>query len=533
MSDPTTRSSGTGTAKAKSDDASPVLVARGIRKSFAGVAALSGVDLVLRPGEVHALMGENGAGKSTLIKILTGFYRHDGGQMTFAGRTYRPTSPSDAQAAGVSVVHQEVNLLPHLTVAENVMLGRDLGEGPGLSRVASLVFKGWINWRSWRTRARKAVARLGLDIDVDRPLGSYPIAVQQIVAIARAIDTDARVLVLDEPTSSLNAQEVERLFAVIEKLKSEGVAIVFISHFLEQVEAISDRITVLRNGQLIGEFEANRLTRTQLVEKMLGRELAKVDAVTKITAKEEALEDQGIPFIEANDFGKTGYLFPMNLAIRTGEAVGISGLLGSGRSELASLLFGDESADRGVLKLDGRATKFRSPLEAMEHGFALVPEDRKAQSIFPDLSIRENLIVALQAKRGWLRPLSKAKQTAITETYMKRLRIKASGPEQKIRELSGGNQQKVILGRWLATDPRCFVLDEPTRGIDIGARFEIEALIRDLRESGLSIVLVSSEIEEILRLCQRVVVLRDRAKVTELSGEELNESRLMQAMAEA
>jgi simple sugar transport system ATP-binding protein len=496
----------------------PILLqATGVTKRFPGVLALDGVDFVVRAGEVHALMGENGAGKSTLIKALTGVHPRDAGEITLNDASIHPRSPREAEAAGISTVYQEVNLIPDLSVAENIALGR------ATRRL------GFVRWGEMRTRARKALARLGLAIDVDQTLSTCSIAVQQLVAIARAIDVSARVLILDEPTSSLDEKEVAELFTVIRRLRDEGMAIVFVSHFLDQVYALSDRITVLRNGRLVGEFPATELPRLQLVAHMMGRELKDVEAMHH---RASAPTPAGESVLSARGFGRRGTLAPLDLDVRSGEVLGLAGLLGSGRTELARLLFGIDRADSGEVTVAGRAVHVRSPSEAMREGFAFTPEDRKTQAILPNLTVRENLIVAMQARRGLWRRIPRAEADRLTADYIRALGIKASGPEQLISQLSGGNQQKVILARWLATKPRLLILDEPTRGIDVGATADIERLLSQLRSEGLALVLITSETSELARNSQRVIVLRDRVKVGELTGEAINEQAIMHAIAE-
>jgi simple sugar transport system ATP-binding protein len=493
-----------------------LLELRGIGKSFPGVVALAGVDFTVRAGEIHALLGENGAGKSTLIKVLTGVHPADAGEIRLGGRLIRPAAPKEAETLGISTVYQEVNLVPSLSVAENITLGRQPGRF------------GLLNWRAIRRRAQAALARLEVVCDVDAELGSLSVAHQQMVAIARALDTSARLLVLDEPTASLDEKEVAELFAVMRKLKAEGLGIVFVTHFLDQVYAVTDRLTVLRNGQLVGEYATADLTRLQLVGKMLGREVSAADFSASAAAAPAAT---GQPLLAARGLGRRGAIAPVDLSLHPGEVVGLGGLLGSGRTETARLLFGIDAADSGGISFKGERARCGSPREAVRLGLAFCSEDRKAEGILPNLSVRENLIFALQGKRGALRALSRAEQAQLCAHYIKALRIKTADAETPIKNLSGGNQQKVLLARWLATQPAVIILDEPTRGIDIGAKQEIEQLIAKLRDDGLAVLFISSEIDEVVRNCSRVLVLRERRLTGEVAGAELNSERLMHLMA--
>jgi simple sugar transport system ATP-binding protein len=485
----------------------PVLELRGIGKQFGGIAVLRDVQLSLRAGEIHALMGQNGAGKSTLIKVLTGVLASEGGEMRLDGRPIRPGSPLEAQKLGISTVYQEVNLCPNLSVAENIFAGRYPRRG------AAQGFR--IDWAAVNRRAAELLARIGLEIDVTRLLASYSVAVQQMVAIARALGVSSKVLILDEPTSSLDDDEVEKLFEVLRRLRSEGLAIVFVTHFFNQVYAVSDRITVLRNGAWVGEWRTAELGPTALIAAMLGRELA---AQSARPAALPALDEAAPALLQAEGLAQAGQLQPVDLRVRAGEVVGIAGLLGAGRTELARLLFGLEAPDRGVLKVDGRAMRFSSPADAIRQGFALCPEERKTDGIVAELSVRENIALALQARLGARRFLSQAEQTALAERFVASLGIKTTSVETPIGLLSGGNQQKAMIARWLATEPRLLILDEPTRGIDVAAKQEIMEEILRLARAGMAVVFISSEMSEVVRVAHRIVVLRDRQKVGELPG---------------
>jgi simple sugar transport system ATP-binding protein len=495
----------------------PLLEVRGVSKRFPGVQALAGVDFCARSGEVHALMGENGAGKSTLIKVLTGVYRGDGGEILLEGNPFHPRSPLQAQQMGVSTVYQEVNLIPHLSVAENILLGRQP------------MRLGAIRWREVRRRAEQALAQLDLQMDVSQPLSSYSIAIQQMVAIARALAVSAKLLILDEPTSSLDSNEVARLFAVLRKLKAEGLGVLFVTHFLEQVYEISDRITVLRNGSLVGEYQTRELPRLELIAKMLGKELEAMEALPQ--QRESSRESAQEALVRVRGLGRKGAIAPFDLEIHSGEVVGLAGLLGSGRTEMARLLFGIDASDTGQVEVGGRGVTAMTPSRAIANGIALCPEDRKTCGIIPDLSVRENIILALQGSKGWLRAFSRKRQAQIADNYIKALNIATPDAEKAVKELSGGNQQKVILARWLAANPSLLILDEPTRGIDVGAKTEIQKLILELCQEGKAILFISSELEEVVRCSSRVAVLRDRRKIAELAGEQIDEQVIMHTIA--
>jgi simple sugar transport system ATP-binding protein len=493
---------------------------QGIVKEFPGVTALDGVDLRLFPSEIHALMGENGAGKSTLIKVLTGVYPAERGDITLAGSPVRFAGPLEAQHCGVSTVYQEVNLCANLSVAENVFIGREPRR------------LGCIQWREMRRRARAVLARVQLDIDVSAPLSSYSLAVQQMVSIARAVDVRASVLVLDEPTSSLDQQEVTQLFRVMRQLKDDGIAIVFVSHFLDQVYAISDRMTILRNGRLVGEYPTAQLPEVELVSKMIGKELATLEAIEGHDRPSLSRLESRDPLVRIDGVGRKGAIAPFDLSIHRGEVVGLAGLLGSGRTEVARLLFGADRADSGTVEIEGKAVGLRSPRTATAHGIAFCSENRRTEGLVPDLTVRENVILALQAARGWLRPLPRKQQDALADRWITALDIRPADPEQLVRNLSGGNQQKVLLARWLITRPKLLILDEPTRGIDVGAKAEIQRLVVTLADEGMSVVYVSAELEEVLRLSHKVLVLRDRTVVAEVPNDEsLTPARVVQTIA--
>jgi simple sugar transport system ATP-binding protein len=487
-------------------EATIVLEARDIARAFPGVQALAGVELTLRAGEVHALMGQNGAGKSTLIKVLTGVHAPDTGTIKLLGQPVRPASPLHAQEIGISAVHQESHLLPNLTVAENICAGR-YPRRPWMRG-------GGIDWRETSRRARTLLADLGIDIDVEQLAGGLPAALQQLATVARAVSTDARVLILDEPTSSLDAGEVQALFALIRKLRDKGVAILFVTHFLDQVYEICDRITVLRNGKFVGEYACSRLDAHALVAAMVGREIAMekpAPADGQTTAAAGAA-----PVLAARGVSRRGQLKPVEVELHRGEVLGLAGLLGSGRTELARLLFALDARDSGDISIDGQPVALDSPSDALRLGLGFCPEDRKESGIVAELSVRENIVLALQARMGLAKFLPPAEQRAIAEKLVAALGIKTASIETPIGQLSGGNQQKAIIARWLATNPRVLILDEPTRGIDIAAKQELMNEILALARGGTAVLFISAEIEEVVRVADRIVVLRDRAKAGEL-----------------
>lgn len=496
----------------------PLLSVRGLSKSFAGHQALAGVDFTLRRGEIHALLGENGAGKSTFIKTVTGIVRRDAGEVQLDGVPIAPRSAEESAQAGIATVYQEVGLLPNLTVAQNLFLGREPTRF------------GLVRARAMRQRARERLAEFGLSIDVGAPLGSFPVAVQHLVAIARAVDLSAGVLILDEPTASLDTHEVTVLFGVMRRLAEQGIGIVFVTHFLEQVYAITDRITVLRNGRLVTERETASFPRLDLVRTMLGRDLAEDEARAETGPRAQRIE-AGPPVLRAEQLGKAGYLRPVDLTVAGGEVVGLAGLLGSGRTETARLLFGAERPDQGRILLDGQPTRIAGPRDALKHRLGYCPEERKTDGIVADLTVRENIVLALQARQGPFRPLGRAAQDRIARDFIAKLDIRPPDPERPIGLLSGGNQQKALLARWLATEPRLLILDEPTRGIDVGAHAEIIRLIRSLCDAGLALLVISSELEEIVTYSDRVIVMRDRAQVAELADGAIDVTAILRAIA--
>ena len=492
----------------------PVLELRGICKQFPGVRALHDVALRLFPGEVHTLMGQNGAGKSTLIKVLTGVYSPDKGSISLAGQEIRPTSTAHAQKLGISTVYQEVNLCPNLSVAENIFIGRYPRK------------LGMVDWGTMRSRAEVLLEQLEVKIDVTKPLSNYPLAVQQMVAISRALNVSSQVLILDEPTSSLDEAEVQLLFRVLSKLREQGMAILFVTHFLDQTYAISDRITVMRNGEREGEYACSELSRLALVNKMIG---AAADAESAQAETQAATP--GDTFLEARGLARKGALAPLDIALRSGEILGLCGLLGSGRTEAARLLFGADKADGGSIKVGGIERVLSTPRDAIAQGIAFCSEDRKHEGAILELSVRENLILALQARAGLLRAIPRKVQEAMALDYVAKLGIKTADIETPIGSLSGGNQQKVLLARWLVTSPKMLILDEPTRGIDVRAKQEIMDYVSGLCRKGMAILFISSELPEVLRCSDRLLVMRDRKGCGEYQRGELDDSSVLQVIA--
>ena len=500
------------------DADSNLLELTGISKAFPGVQALDSVDFDLRAGEIHAIVGENGAGKSTLIKIITGVERPDAGSVKLAGSEIEVKSPQQAQDLGISTVYQEIDLCENLTVSENIMLGREPRK------------RGRIVWREMHEPAEEALRYLNVAIDVTQELGDYSIALQQMAAIARALNiSSAKILILDEPTSSLDTHETEQLFEVMRKLKEEGLGIIFITHFLDQVYEIADRTTILRNGKLVGTFKTETLPQLELISKMIGRTMWDFDdmAQIKLTASKQIGDE---PLLEARDLGRVGTMSPFDLNLFSGEVLGFAGLLGSGRTETAELLFGIYKPDSGTITMAELPVKDFSPQASIGRGVAFCPEDRKAEGVIDDLSVRENIILAMQSNQGWARRLSRQQQYELADKYIEMLNISTPSPDQAVKNLSGGNQQKVILARWLATNPKVLILDEPTRGIDVGAKAEIQKIVLELADEGMACLFISSELEEVLRTSHRIIVLRDKNMVAEFT-DEVDEQTLMEAMA--
>jgi galactofuranose transport system ATP-binding protein len=495
----------------------PLVTMTGITVRYPGQVALDHVDFRVFPGEVHSLMGENGAGKSTLIKALTGAQRIDEGSIRLRGAPVSFGSTAEATAAGISAVYQEVNLLPNLSVAENVMLGREVRGRFG------------IDWRRTHQEASRVLARLGLHIDPASTLVQHAPGVRQLVAIARAISTSPSVLILDEPTSSLDEDEVRELFAIIRGLRDSGVAVLFISHFLEQVYEIADRLTVLRNGELVGEFPTRAILRRDLVRNMLGRD---IDVLDQLGGRTRELAGGEVPPLSARGVRTAALEQPFDLDVAEGEVIGFAGLLGSGRTEVARALAGIDPLEKGQIVLAGKRRRLRTPRAAIGARVVYSSEDRRTEGIVADLTVRENIVLALQAQRGWFRPISRARQDELATSYIEALRILPADPNAPAGSLSGGNQQKVLLARWLAIAPRILILDEPTRGIDVGAKVEIQRLVTSLADNGISVLYISAELDEVIRLSDRIVVMRDHEIVSVLSGDSVTREGLLAIIAE-
>ena len=493
-----------------------ILTMRGISKEFPGVKALSNVDFTLCKGEIHALMGENGAGKSTLVKVLTGVHIKDSGEIRIEGHDEPVSirSPQDAQNLGISTVYQEITLCPNLTVAENMFIGR------GNYR--------FINWRAQEKRADEILTKLNIPAKASQQLGTCSLAVQQMVAIARAVDMECKVLILDEPTSSLDEREVALLFKLMRDLKFRGVGIIFITHFLDQVYEVCDKITVLRNGELVGEYEIKDMPEVELISAMLGKDL---EDISKLKDEKKVYEGKDEVVYEAHNLSSTEGVKPFDFKIKKGEVNGFTGLLGSGRSESVRAIFAADRVTSGSVKMNDKDVKIQKPKDAMKNGIGYLPEDRKGDGIIQDLSVRENIILALQVLNGFFKPFSRAESEKFADEFIELLNIKTASKETPIKSLSGGNQQKVILARWLLTNPQYLILDEPTRGIDVGTKVEIQKQVLKLAEKGVSVTFISSEIQEMLNVCSRLIVMRDRRIVGELKDEELSQDNIMSTIA--
>ena len=492
-----------------------LLEIKSLEKSFLGVHALKGVSLKVRRGEVHALMGENGAGKSTLIKVLTGIYRKDGGSIWFDGKEAEAKTPMEANAMGISTIYQELNLVPFQTVYENLFLGREPRTRFGRVDRVRMV-----------QEAEKLLGELGLAIDVTKSLHHYSTAIQQMVAIARAVSSSARLVIMDEPTSSLDTQEVQVLFRVIRQLKGRGISVIFISHKLDEIFEICDRLTVLKDGEYIGDYDIDKIDQLRLISLMVGR------GTVELKRNKQGYDFAGARAIVCLKNIRQGMrLNGIHLTLRQGEVVGLAGLLGSGRTELAQVLFGSRLPEEGEIFWWGERARLHSPADAIRKGMGYCTEDRKVEGILPHLSVKENITIALLPRLSRFGFIKAREQERIVRHYIERLNIKTPSPNQAIVNLSGGNQQKVLLARWMCMHPKLMILDEPTRGIDVGAKVEIEQLIRELSENGISVLVISSEIAELERNCDRVAVMREGRVVKELTGDDICQDKIFQAIA--
>jgi monosaccharide-transporting ATPase len=496
-----------------------LLSMRGIDKRFAGIPALSQATLEVKPGEVHALIGQNGAGKSTLIKVLTGYHRRDAGEVTFLGRPFEVSSPQQAQANGISTIYQEINLVPLRSVTENICLGREKRRF------------GLLDWGAMHAEAERLLSRFRVKLDVRRPLTDFSTATQQMVAIARAIGFSARLVIMDEPTSSLDEQEVAVLFSVIRQLKADGVSVIFVSHKLDELYEICDHVTIMRDGCTVRSADMSTIGKLELVSQMLGRDVSKMEGHATAFSR-PPVEGGGEVVLDAQSLASGQAVRNVSFQLRRGEIAGFAGLLGAGRTETARVVFGADVPQSGSMSLRGKAYAPTHPRDAIASGLGFVTEDRKLEGIVPDMSVAENLTLALLPRISSNGVVDEGKQREIVDRFIKDLGIKCSGPAQKIRELSGGNQQKVLLARWLAMNPDVLILDEPTRGIDVGAKGEIQRLIRSLSDNGLTVLMISSELEEVAEGADRVFVLREGSTVAELAGEEITEERILAAMAQ-
>jgi ribose transport system ATP-binding protein len=496
----------------------PLLSMRGIDKRFAGVPALTGASLEVGPGEVHALIGQNGAGKSTMIKILTGYHDRDGGEILFDGKPSSVRSPQEAQASGISTIYQEINLVPYRSVTENICLGREKRRF------------GLLDWRAMHAEAEALLARFNVRVDVRQPVMTYSTAIQQMVAIARAIGFNAKLVIMDEPTSSLDEQEVSVLFDVIRQLKASGVSVIFVSHKLDELYAVCDRVTIMRDGRTVRVAAMAELSKLDLVTAMIGRQLDHPIG-QHVAARDAAADRSAQALLEVEHLAAGRMVHDVSLTVRSREIVGLAGLLGSGRTETARVIFGADQPGKGRIGLADHRQAIAEPTDAIRAGVGFLSEDRKLDGIVPSMSVRENLTLALMPQLARRGIVDETRSREIVDKFIKRLGIKCSGPEQRIRELSGGNQQKVLLARWLCMNPRLLILDEPTRGIDVGAKAEILNLVRELAHQGLGVLMISSELEEVIEAASRVFVLREGRTVAELEGQAITEPAIMAAMA--
>ena len=498
----------------------PLLTVSLISKRFPGVQALDQVSLEVMPGEVHGLLGENGAGKSTLLKILSGADQPDAGAIEFMGRTVRLDSPHHGQSLGIVTIYQEFSLFPSLTVAENIFIGRQPGRA------------GIVSWRAMREQSRALTDRLEVALDPMAPVSTLSVAEQQMVEIARALSMDSRLLIMDEPTSALSDNEVRRLFQIIADLKAQGLSIIFVTHRLEEVPEICDRVTVLRDGRKVGEGTVEELTSNDIIRMMVGRDVDRLfqrrerRAPGAVALRVHGLTRRG----RAQDPHAT-VLDDISFEVRRGEILGLAGLVGAGRTDLARAIFGADRIAQGRIEVDGAPVRIASPSDAIRHGIGLVPEDRKQQALFLSLAVRENFsIAALGQMLRWKVFVREDEELALMERYRRTLNIRMAGPEQTVANVSGGNQQKVVLARWLVVKPKVLIVDEPTRGIDVAAKAEVHQLLDEMAADGIAIIVISSELPEILAVSDRIIIMREGVITGEILGDDATEEALMQMM---
>ena len=492
-----------------------LLEIKGLEKTFPGVRALKGVQLTVNKGEVHSLMGENGAGKSTLIKVLTGIYQKNGGTIMFDGKEIDCKTPIEANEVGISTIYQELNLVLFQTVYENLFLGREpMKKFGGVDRPKMIA------------ESERILKDLGINIDVTKPLSNYSTAIQQMVAIARAVSQDAKLVIMDEPTSSLDKKEVAVLFRIIRQLKAKGISVIFISHKLDEIFEICDRLTVFKDGEYVGDYDIPDLDQFKLISLMVGKDMGTLER-----HKSGYKFNDAETLVEMKNIQQGMRLNGIGIDIKKGEILGLSGLLGSGRSELAQVLFGSTKPDSGEVFWWGEPANIKNPSDAIAKGMGFCTEDRKTEGIVPHLSVKENMTLAFLPQIQKFGFVDAKKQNEIAKTYIDRLKIKTPTPEQQICNLSGGNQQKVLLARWMCMNPKLIILDEPTRGIDVGAKAEIEVLIQELSDSGISVLMISSEIAELQRNCDRVIVMRDGRAVGQLIDQDITQDNIMEMIA--
>lgn len=490
---------------------SEIIKMKGITKSFGPVQVLKKVDFDLKTGEVHALMGENGAGKSTLMKILTGIYQKDLGEIKVKGKEASFKSAKEAELAGITVIHQELNIIPYLTVAENMFLGKEITFGK----------TGLIKTKEMKKKTKEHLKRLGIDLDAEEVAGSLSVGQQQMIEIARAVATNSEVLVMDEPTAALTDREIESLFKVISGLREQGVGIVYISHRMEEIFRMCDRITVLRDGQSIGTKITKDTSFEEIVKMMVGRELGE-----RFPARSAR---PGNEKIRIEDFSAEGAFEDISFSVRSGEILGVAGLMGAGRTEIMEGIFGKRPLKGGSIYIDGNKAQIRHPYDAIKAGIGFITEDRKDEGLVLGLSVRENLVLPSLKRFSKKGLMSDKKEADYVKGMIEKLKVKTSGGEQIVKSLSGGNQQKVVIGKWLGIDPKVLILDEPTRGVDVGAKKEIYSIMNELTEKGVAIIMVSSELPEILGMSDRVMVIHEGKMTAIFDRQEADQEKIMQA----